>query len=161
MAEFRFIEQPPQGAHPVTAEDLDRVESKFHFSFPRVLRDYYLQYNGCDVIFSQFTRDGDIWDVLEMRAIGKGRWNLEELIRRDREYDFIPDHLIPLAVSSVDGFYYWDTRDEKVYLTYYEEEGDFKLMCTGLDTFFDILNHACEMQDENNLYDITKYSEER
>ncbi len=161
MAEYYFVEQPTKGAYPITEEDLGKVEREFHFSFPRVLKDYYLKYNGCEIIYSQFRKGTDSWDVYEMCAIGKGRWDIAGLIRRDREAGYIADYLIPLADDSLNGTYYWDTRDEKIYLTYYEYEDDFRLLCTGIDTFFDILNHACKQQDEDNLFDITEYSKER
>ena len=154
--EFRFVRQPLWGYSQVTDEYLDQLEQKEHFSFPPVLREYYLRYNGCEIKDCVGNHGEDLFVATRIIPIGTGTDDFEERRSDDRIDGMIQPHLIPFAENPYDGIYYWDGHTQNIYLTFLSDQDTFIYICTGIDTFFNILNHTCDVQDEKDYIDINE-----
>lgn len=159
--QFQFVTGFSGQYLPVSASEMDRLEETYHFTFPAVLREYYLRYNGCETASCLGKMEGDLFIVTEILPIGGGDISLEDMIRFDRDNEIIQPHLIPFAQNGLAGVYYFDAHTENIFLSYREDEEDFTFICAGMETFFHILNQTCHGQDEDNAPDINEIIKER
>ena len=137
--------------------EIESFEEKLGFHLPQELRRFFQVYNGCEIRECPFSKEGKGLDVDRIFPLNGGHMSLEAIYEKDRRYHVTVPEMIPFAYSTSSGFFYWNAKTEHVYVTNYDGPDDFQFICTGMETFLEILNHTCEMQDENT-YDITEIS---
>ena len=152
--EYEFVSIPAKPEYKVDETYLDSLEKKLRIRFPEALRKYYLMHNGDQIATVLFILNGEKYTVLDFQTIKEGSSTLEVKIEQVMENPDLPHSFVPLARDVMNGKYYWDSRDEKIY--YQDMEyGGITFICKGLDHFFNILNNAY-WRDEDSPYDITE-----
>ena len=66
------------------------------------------------------------------------------LVENDREAGFIDEHLYPLACNEGGDYFYWDIRDENVYMLYCDDIENPVWICASVKEFFDLLEYCGE-----------------
>ena len=152
--EFRFTLYNESPEDRPTEQDLAQIEQEYGFSFPKVLRAYYLDHDGDAIVGSRFTLDETEYAVEHITPVKKGMNSLTELLRRNRQYQDEPMYLVRLADDRGNGVYLWDTRNENVYFRYVDDMDGYVFICHGVDHFFSLLDQTY-WRDKGPAYDIT------
>ena len=66
------------------------------------------------------------------------------MVENDREAGFIYEHLYPLACNEGGDYFYWDIRDENVYMLYCDDIENPVWICASVKEFFDLLEYCGE-----------------
>lgn len=137
----------------VTEDYIKEVEHQYQIQFPELLRRYYLQNDGKTIRTSVIEVNGIThWITDFFPLIGAG-FTLGELLHRQRMQNYPVRQMIPFAEDDADGIYYVHMITNAINFSTLEGE-DFTFICTGIDHFFQIMNEACQ-RDEDDPYDIT------
>ena len=87
---------------PITSADLDAVEQRFGFAFPRELRAHYLNYNGGCPTKYLFAKDDRVHVVQQFLALRYGADTFEQTFEDLKVAGAIlPAHLVPFAIDRV------------------------------------------------------------
>ena len=62
-------------------------------------------------------------------------------IKNDREDGIIDEHLYPLARNEGGDYFYWDVRDENVYMIYCDDVENPVWVCDSIKAFFDLMEN--------------------
>lgn len=96
---------------PVDNTDLDAVERRFAFSFPREVREHYLQYNGGSPEKCLFQNDYVVHEFLPVKHGEHG--TLEDSIQHLKvEAPILPDYLVPFAIDPGGDYYCFSIRPQ-------------------------------------------------
>ncbi len=153
--EFRFALNTATEAQRVTDADLNELEQTYGFTFPSVLREYYLKHNGDEILTSYLVLDDIRYCVVHFPPLNQGIASLKAILERNRKYHDEPEYLIRLADDRGNGVFLWDTRDEHVYFREVDDEDEYTFICAGVERFFEILNSAYWRESDPG-YDITE-----
>ena len=139
---YKFIRERHQ-EYAITENDIREVEERFGIVFPKVLRDFYLEYNGDSIKDSCFSVNGNEYTVDDMHYIKiKGRPSVEFVLQLEREDGYIPSNLVAFAYDCGGESYYWSMDDGKVYFIDTEEIENIIFVCDSIEEFFKLLEEA-------------------
>jgi len=145
---FKFIESTELDKN-VNNDYIDELERKYNIKFPRILREYYLNYNCSKEKECTFKIDGidreDTDFILDtMIPLKYGTICLEKEYEWVLKDEYISNEFIPLAYDMDSDRYYWNSKTGKVYYISQENVENPILLCNSVEDFFDILNRSCE-----------------
>lgn len=161
---FDFVKQDSLSSlMPVTNEDISRIEKKFSIVFPDILKEYYLKYNGMYIhtvelsyddgeitgvggiipVITNEMIDGTIPDEYSVECIKENELN--------EPYNRVLPNLIPFAINEGGDYYYWDTKDGKVYISFNadEDENGTEIpyyICSSVDEMFRLMSEEYEKE---------------
>lgn len=138
---FNFIDYENRDAL-VSEEYIDKLEWELDIKFPKILKNYYLQYNGAEINECRFEKFGVEFCVVLIRALGYGTMPLEKVLKYNETNDAIPKTFIPLALDEDEDDYYWDSESGKVYYLSLSNVEHPKEICGSVEEFFEILNNC-------------------
>jgi SMI1-KNR4 cell-wall len=102
---------------PLVDSDLDEVELRFGFVFPKAFREHYLKHNGGHPDQHRLTDENGTYSVHDffpiktsaIRTLG----TLEKCIQWLKiDQPILPSHLVPFANDSFDNLYCFSTREQ-------------------------------------------------
>ena len=67
--------------------------------------------------------------------------SFEKIVKNDREDGIIDKHLYPLARNEGGDYFYWDVRDENVYMIYCDDVENPVWVCDSIKAFFDLMEN--------------------
>ena len=135
---YSFVKAQSENTH-ILSRDIMEIESKYNIKFPEVLREYYLKHNGDKIRLCIFKVDDEEFGVAEIVELKYGNCSFEKLVENDMEDGFIDEHLYPLACNEGGDYFYWDIRDENVYMLYCDDIENPVWICASVKEFFDLL----------------------
>lgn len=121
---------------------MDRLEAKYGFAFPPVLREFYRLHDGQKIAQCELKVNGYNCVVSELVSLCIGKMTFEWLADNDREDSFVSPDLFPLAMDKWDNTYYWQKSTEKVFLLLADDIENPFLVADSIQTFFDMLEQA-------------------
>lgn len=161
---FDFVKQDSLSSlMPVTNEDISRIEKKFSIVFPDILKEYYLKYNGMYIHTVELSYDdGEITGVHEIIPVITNEmidgtipdeYSVECIKENElnEPYNRVLPNLIPFAVNEGGDYYYWDTKDGKVYISFNadEDENGTEIpyyICSSVDEMFRLMSEEYEKE---------------
>lgn len=134
----------------ITEEYILSLENDLQIKFPKILRDYYLKYNGaeieeCKLIIQMGAYNINCY-VTEILTLKYGKYNFEHEAKYIRDIENIPNEFIPFAIDEGSDRFCWDYSTGKVYYVRMDEENPI-LICDSVEQFFDILTDC--VKNEN------------
>lgn len=121
---------------------MDRLEAKYGFVFPPVLREFYRLHDGQKITQCELKVNGYNCVVSELVSLYIGKMTFEWLADNDREDSFVSPDLFPLAMDKWDNTYYWQKGTEKVFLLLADDIENPFLVADSIQAFFDMLEQA-------------------
>ena len=137
---FKFIESENDKAN-VTDEYVDSIERSLDIKFPDILRKYYLNHNGAQIKECTFELYDTEFSVHSICDLNYGTMPVEKILEYNSKNEDIPNECYPIAEDDIN-YYYWNTKDGKVYY-YMEDEEEPILISDSIEEFFEILNSCC------------------
>ncbi len=120
------------------------VESKYGITFPRVLRNFYLSYNGAEIVECPFSKHNIDFCVVEITPLKYGTRPVEKILDYNKNNKWIPDTYVPLALDEEYEDYYWQTDTGKVvFLSRANDENPIPIS-DSIEEFFELLNESVE-----------------
>lgn len=141
MEKYLFVEYDEPN-YKIDEEYIDKIESKYSFSFPLILREYYLKHNGCDMCEVRFKKFGIEFCVIFLHVLRFGKMPLEKVMEYNKKNDSIPSTFIPLAQDEDNDDFYWDASSGKVYFISLSNIEHPKEICGSIEEFFELLNNS-------------------
>ena len=155
---------------PVSIEDINRIEKKFKITFPDVLKKYYLEHNGefiHTVYIPIYYNDGtsgitSVHEIIPLINNESKYYNVEHIKEEEMNEPEklginlrVRNNFIPLAINQGGDIYYWDSNDEKVYISFNDDEDENGLeipyyICSSVDEMFKLMNEAYEKEINNS-----------
>lgn len=139
---YKFVKEKNNEA-VLGENDIDLIEEKLNVKFPKILRDFYLQYNGAYIKECNFEMYDMEFIVLDLYALSYGTMSVEKVMDYDKENESIPNEYYPLAQDDVNT-YYWDRNNGKVYYYMIDNAEHPIEICDSVEKFFEILNDSCD-----------------
>lgn len=139
---YNFIKQIRDDYH-IKKEEIETIEKKYKILFPKILKDYYLKYNGDIIKLCIFTVDGYEYSIVKMVQLKYGTATFEHIVDNDREDGIIEENLLPIARNEGGDYYYWDTISENVFLYYCDDIENPIFICENIEELFKILESSC------------------
>ena len=139
---YKFIKELRE-EYLVNEEYINSIEKKYDITFPLILKDYYLKYNGSRIKECRFNIDGFGYGVYGMVQIMYGGYPFEKKIENDRMDGFISPSMIAFAYNGGGDYFYCDLKDGKIYVIYDIIENPIYI-CDSVSEFFKIM--------EENIY---------
>lgn len=140
---FNFVKEDNPKSK-VSVEYIDEFQKKYNLSFPKILKDYYLQHNGADIQECSFQKKGFDFCVTMLRDLNYGILPIEKILEYNKNNEAIPNTFIPLALDFDDDDYYWDSKDGKVYYLCTDNVEHPIPLFDSVEEFFDTLNKCYE-----------------
>lgn len=138
---YKFI-NGIEGNHVDSVDAILMLEKKYSITFPNVLKEYYLKYDGEKIKLTTFIIDGYECEVTKIVPIMADSMNFENITDNDKRDGFIPNIFYPLARDRGGNYYYWSSVSEKVFLVFVDDfENPFKI-CDTVEEFFEILENG-------------------
>lgn len=138
---FSFVVEDAKGVG-IDASEINNIEKKYGITIPKLLKEYYQNYNGCKIKCCCFLVDGYECEVSRITPIGTTGLTFEKIVDNDRADGFIDPNLYPIASNRGGDQYYWNVKSGVVYLIFADDvENPFRI-ADSVDSFFDIL-HNC------------------
>lgn len=141
MEKYLFVNYDEDG-YQIDEKYIEEVENKYGFSFPSVLKDYYLQHNGCEMYEARFEKLGLEFCVVFFYNLLYGKITVEKILDSNKNDEYIPKTFVPVARDEDGNDYYWDSESRKVYylaLTNIEHPAE---LFDSVDEFFQTLNSS-------------------
>jgi cell wall assembly regulator SMI1 len=123
--------------------DIDHLESKYNFSYPKDIRNHYLTYNGGETEKYVFVdKDGDEYIVQQFLPISSGNRDVASILDNLRGDNILPEWLIPFADEPSGDFYCFSIKEGEegeVYLWYheviYDPEDSYSFLANSIEEF--------------------------
>lgn len=131
------------GDHHISNDEILEIEKLYNIQFPAVLREYYLKHNADRIKLCLFIVEGEEFGVAKIVPLKYGSCNFERIIKNDRDDEIIDSHLYPLARNEGGDYYYWDDRNENVYIIHCDDIENPILICDTLKRFFELMENGC------------------
>jgi hypothetical protein len=160
--DFTKIIFEKNSGYDVSDEDLNRIEHKYSFKFPQVLRQYYLSYNGAalkDLYADGIANEGfglhDIYPVKYKWDYSQGNkvmpvladvGQMEEFYEWSKD-DFpvvVDNDLVPFANEAGGDEYYWQKNTGAVFYLCHEDIDNLIPAFDSVDAFFEAFIRAAE-----------------
>lgn len=137
---YGFVKEKSENTHISSCEVLE-IENKYNINFPTMLKEYYLQHNGDKIRLCIFTVDEEEFGVAKIVELKYGNCSFEKIVKNDREDGIIDKHLYLLARNEGGDYFYWDVRDENVYMIYCDDVENPVWVCDSIKAFFDLMEN--------------------
>lgn len=137
---YNFVEEKSENT-PILNYDILEIENKYNIIFPTILKEYYLMHNGDKIKLCIFTVDEEEFGVAKIVELKYGNCSFEKIVNNDREDGFIDEHLYPLARNEGGDYFYWDVRDENVYMIYCDDIENPVWVCESIKAFFELMEN--------------------
>ncbi len=135
---FKFV-NGQEKEHLDSINKVEQLEKKYNIIFPDVLKEYYKKYDGEKIILSTFEKNGYECEVAKIVPIIAEKMDFEKITDNDRIDGFISEDLYPLARDRGGNYYYWSSKNEKVFLILVDDfENPFEV-ANSVKEFFDLL----------------------
>lgn len=126
----------------IALHDIEHVEQTFNLNFPKVLRDYYVRYNAVKMNLCVFTINKREYEVTKIIPL-KSKANSFEMIKKSEiKFAYIPNDFMPLARNRGGDYYYWDKKNQNVFLVYSDAVESPVKICDNIADFFSLLEHG-------------------
>ena len=128
---------------PFTISMVKEVENKFNIKIPQVLKKYYLKYGNSRIKTSEFKIDNLLTDVSEIVSIDKNDVSsFFQVMNNGRLDNWIPDNFYPFCHDSGGNYYFWDSRNEHIYLIFDDEVDNPIEICKSMKDFFKLMKKS-------------------
>ena len=158
--------------HPecaVSEADLSRIEQAFGIEIPKLLREYYLKYNGAAVKtlyacgcehtgFGLHAIDALIYRMKysadnSVTFVNDGEGSFEKTVRMFKDYDVVRDnHLTPFACDEGGELYFWQKGTSAVYIIFADDFDNPVRAFESITDFFEAFAKAAD--DKQELDDL-------
>jgi len=141
---YKFIKNADKKKN-VSKDYIDSVEKKYNIRFPKILREYYLNYNysnekKCVFFIEGCSEEFELDIILPLKY---GTEPMEQAYEYILRADEVSNDFIPFARDIDNGKYYWNRTNGKVY--YFTHDVEIPLLvCQSVDEYFEILNNCCD-----------------
>lgn len=159
--DFTKIIYEKNSGYDVSDEDLNRIEQKYSFKLPQVLRHYYLSYNGAalkDLYADGFANERfglhDIYPVKYKWDYSQGNkvmpvladvGQMERFYEWSKDFPVVVDNdLVPFANDAGGDEYYWQKNTGAVFLICHEDIDNLIPAFDSVDAFFEAFIRAAE-----------------
>lgn len=140
---YKFIKKIKSG-YSVNERDIKNIEERWDISFPILLKEFYVNYNGAEINLCMFVLNGYEHEISEFLPLKYGECNFDDVIKNDREDGIISNNMIPLASNRGGDYYYWNSMNESIVLFYCDDIENPVYICKNIKELFNIM--------ENNLF---------
>ncbi len=138
---FSFVDQKTDHTEKIP-ERIALLEKEFNICFPRILKEYYLAYDGCLITPCDIEKNGYHCELNRMVSLCSDSMNFEIVMKNDRDDGFISPTFCPIGMNQGGDFFYWDSITENVYLVLSDDiENPFKL-CDSVKDLFQMMNDS-------------------
>ena len=137
---FKFIEKNQENPYKVI-ESIKHLENKYNITFPDILKDLYSKSESGKILLSTFFVGHVECDVDYLISVVSEGFCFESIVDADREDDFIPNTLYPVAMNQGGDIYYWDSNEKKVYLSFSDDIENPFLISNSVEEFISLLNN--------------------
>lgn len=124
---------------PIEVSDIMEIEKRFDITFPHILKEFYLLYNGCETYLCSFCVDGREYEVLHFLSIRTGKESMEEQKEDEILDGIVPNSLIPFAYDRGGDYLYWENGTENIFMIYPDDIENPSFICQGMERFFSLL----------------------
>lgn len=131
---YRFIRE--NNGKKIAEKDIEAIEKKYNFSIPKVLKDFYLEYNDCKVYLCLFYVEEYEYEVLQFSSL-KDMDETKELFD-----EFLPARFVPFAYDEGGDYFFWNSENGKVYMIRSDDIETHQLVCGSIEEFFEILENS-------------------
>lgn len=135
---FEFIKSDNEDAK-VTVEYIEGLEEKMQIKFPTILKEFYLKHNGAKIKECCFEIYETEFFIYSLCDLNYGRMPVEKILEKITSNEGIPNQCYPIAEDDIN-YYYWDTRDGKIYYYMIDDIEHPIIICNSVEEFFEILN---------------------
>lgn len=126
----------------ISNEEILKIERLYNIQFPDILREYYLKHNADKIKLCLFEVDEEEFGVAKIVPLKYGNCDFENIVKNDRDDEIIDPHLYPLARNEGGDYYYWDDRNENVYMIYCDDIENPILICNTVKKFFELMENG-------------------
>lgn len=123
-------------------ESIMYLENKYSIVFPDELKMFYLKCKEGKIKICVFIVDGVECEVASIVSVITEGYNFEKITDNNKIDAFLPDSFYPLASDRGGNYYYWDSVDGKVYLSFSDDIENPFLISDSIKEFFDILDDS-------------------
>lgn len=141
MGKYLFVKRDDPN-FKIDDEYIKEVEARYSFSFPDILRDYYLKHNGCDMYETRFEKFGIEFCVIFLYDLRYGKMPVEKVLEYNKDNDGIPSTFVPLAQDEDTDDFYWDSSSGKVYFLSLSNIEHPKEICGSVEEFIQLINDS-------------------
>lgn len=138
---YKFIEKI-KTEYLVNETDIKNTEEKWNISFPTLLKEFYLNYNGAELNLCIFVLEGYEHEISEFIPLKYGECNFDDIIKNDREDGIISNNMIPLASNRGGDYYYWNSIDESIVLFYCDDIENPIYICKNIRELFELMENS-------------------
>ena len=122
---------------------INNIEAKFMIKIPKDLKRYYLKYGNSRIKTCELKTKESLTDVSEMISIDPNApLSFYKVMEHGRETGLIPENLYPFAHDSGGNFYFWDSRNEHIYLIFDDEVDNPIEICKSMKDFFKLMKKS-------------------
>lgn len=139
---YKFIEEQYSN-QLVKNDELLEIEKKYNVTFPPILREYYLKFNGAKIKLCQFEIEGFEYEISELVPLKYGYCCWEKVKENDLQDGLIAENLFPIANNRGGDYYYWDKNTEEIYLIYCDDIEEPIQICESIQRLFDLMSNSC------------------
>ena len=133
---------------PVSEEMLSRLEQEYGFQIPRMLREYWLAYNGADMEERRFKVRTKLFSleccITQILTVGYGKYDFAYYLTSGLRSRKFPNTLIPFALDEADNEYCWDQTSGRIFYVQADSEAPI-LLCEDMGTFFGLMETGGEV----------------
>lgn len=128
---------------PFDISIIKEIEKQFKIKIPEVLKKYYLKYGNSHIKTCEFNVDGLLTDVSEIVSINKNdSSSFYQVMDYGRSDGWIPDYFYPFAHDSGGNYYFWNAKNEHIYLILDDDIDNPFEVCKSMKKFFKILENC-------------------
>ena len=139
---FKFISKEDLSSR-IDDTYIDEIEKEYGFSFPEILRRFYVEHNGDEIVECSFQKHGIDFCVIEMHPLKYGTMPIEKMLNLTRENEESPIEYVPIALDEDYENFYWNVNKGNV-LFISEENDEHPIPITDtVEEFFELLNESC------------------
>ncbi len=140
---YQFLaERPGAQDEDVLSRHIKYLEGKYRITFPPVLKNYYIHYNGVRIKLCKLTVEHYSFEVARIIPVIAERMSFEHIADRNREDGYISDRLFPLAMDRGGNLYYWSADGGGVLLVLADDIENPFPVAESVQQFFSLLDLA-------------------
>ena len=128
---------------PYNESFIYNIEEKFKIKIPKTLKKYYLKYGDSEIRNCKIKINNLTVGVAEIVSLDKNDPNSFYQVINDGRLDgWIPDYFYPFAHNSGGDYYFWDSRNEHIYLIFNDNIENPVEICKSMKDFFKLMEKS-------------------
>lgn len=128
---------------PYNESFIYNIEEKFKIKIPKTLKKYYLKYGDSEIRNCKIKINNLSVGVAEIVSLDKNDPNSFYQVMNDGRQDgWIPDYFYPFAHNSGGDYYFWDSRNEHIYLIFNDNIEKPVEICKSMKNFFKLMEKS-------------------